>query len=199
MASRKHALHARFQEALPRIERHARVVFCSVKCQDTREDKVQEVRGLCWKWIRKLDKLGCAWWTFVSPLATFACKAVKSGRKVVGSIRIKDVMNEVNQARKGYCITKLPDISTESSNPLSDALIDNARSEIPEQVCFRIDFPAWRRRFCRRDRRLIDTLMQGHRTKDVARLFQVSEGRASQLRRAFMEDWDRFTADPREQ
>lgn len=186
-------LHARFEEALPRIERHARVVFRSVSCQDTREDKVQEVRGLCWKWVRQLHKRGRTWWTFVSQLATFACKAVKSGRKVVGSIRIKDVLNEVNQARRGYAICKLPDMSTESSNPLSDALIDNTRSEVPDQVQFRLDWPAWLSTRTDRDRALLTDMALGHRTKDLARQYRMSEGRVSQLRREYHDDWQRFT------
>lgn len=186
-------LHQRFSSVLPRVERHARVVFRSVPCLDTREDKVQEVSGLCWKWVRKLDKLGKKWWTFVSQLATFACKAVKSGRKVTGCIKIKDVMNEINQARRGYCITKLPDISTESSNPLSDALIDNTRTEVPEQVAFRCDFPTWVSGYGDRDRALMSDMALGHRTKDLARRYRLSEGRVSQLRRQFHDSWQHFS------
>ena len=40
-----------------------------------------------------------------------------------------------------FSISKLPDFSTLSDNPLSDALIDNTRSPVPEQVQFRLDFP----------------------------------------------------------
>ena len=120
-------LHARFTAVLPRIVRHARVMFRFIKCYHTKEDKIQEVRGYCWKWIRLLHKAKKKWWTFVSRLADFACKAVKSGRKIAG-MTIKDVMSEVNQARKGYCICKLPDYSTESTNPLVEALTDNTQS-----------------------------------------------------------------------
>jgi hypothetical protein len=77
-------------------------------------------------------------------------------------------------------------------------LIDNTRSEVPEQVAFRIDFPAWRRTHTERDRRLIDTLMLGERTKEVSRLFGLSQGRISQKRRQFLEDWRRFCGDPAE-
>ena len=76
---------------------------------------------------RKLHKRGKAWTQFVSRLADFACRQVRCGRKVAGSTSIKDVMNEVNQARRGYCICKLPDFSTEWTNPLVEALTDNTQ------------------------------------------------------------------------
>ena len=45
-------LHKRFEVVLPRIVRHARVMFRFIKCYHTKEDKIQEVRGYCWKWVR---------------------------------------------------------------------------------------------------------------------------------------------------
>ena len=35
----------------------------------------------------------------------------------------------------------------------------------------------------------------GHRTKDLADRYQVSQGRISQQRREFMEDWQRYTGE----
>lgn len=191
----RRVLHRRFAAVLPRIVRHAHVVFRHVKCWHTKQDKVQEVRGLCWKWVRALNKVGKAWWEFVSQLASYACRAVKSGRKVVGMISAKDLMNEITQARKGFYVGKLPDFSTESCNPLAEALTDNTVSEVPDQVAFRIDFPAFRATYDQRRRRIMDAMAMGHRTKDIANQFGSSEGRISQLRREFQQDWQRFTSD----
>ena len=44
-------------------------------------------------------------------------------------------------------------------------------------------------------RRLIRSMMTGEKTKRLASLFGISQGRVSQLRREFMEDWDRFTGE----
>ncbi len=187
-------LHSQFLALLPRIVRHAKVTFRHVRCWHTKEDKIQEVRSLCWKWVRWLDKVGKKWWCFVSRLADFACRQVKSGRKVAG-MTVKDVMCEIAQQRHGFYVGKLPDFSTESSNPLSEALIDNTVSPVPEQVAFRLDFPTWRGSYEPRRRRIIDALALGHRTKDVARQFKISEGRVSQLRGEFMTDWQQFTDD----
>jgi hypothetical protein len=188
-----HKLKARFESVLPRIERHALVMFRSVHCWHTRQDKLQEVRSLCWKWVRQLHKAGKRWWSFVSRLADYACRAVKCGRKIAGSISAKDVMNEITQAQQSFYVGKLPDISTESSNPLSDALIDNTTTEVPDQVAFRIDFPNWVAEHSDRDRSLLTDEALGHRTKDLARQYHMSEGRVSQLRRHFHDSWRQFT------
>ncbi len=191
----RHALHARFEAVLPRIVRHARVMFRHIKCWHTLQDKLQEVRSLCWKWIRQLEKAGKTWWHFISRLADYACRQVKSGRKVTGNISANDVMNEITQTRKGFYVGKLPDFSTESSNPLTEALTDNTQTPPDEQAAFRIDYPAWRSTYDERRQQIMDALALGHRTKDVAQKFKMSEGRVSQLRREFMDDWHSFTGD----
>ena len=64
-----------------------------------------------------------------------------------------------------------------------------------EQVCFRLDFPAWRASRTERDRRILDDLMVGERTLEVAGKYGLSPGRVSQLRREFLADWHRFCGD----
>lgn len=187
------SLQARFHSLLARIEAHAKIFFRWIKCWHTRQDKIQEVLGLAWKWVRQLHQAGKRWWSFVSRLADYACRAVKSGRKVAGSITIKDVMNEITQRRQSFYVGKLPDFATESVNPLSEALTDNTVSDVPDQVAFRIDFPAWVSQQSDRDRALLTDMAIGHRTQDLARCYRMSEGRISQLRRSFHDDWRRYT------
>ncbi len=102
-------------------------------------------------------------------------------------------MNEQTQMRHSFGVGKLLDYSTLSENPLAEALIDNTQTEVPEQVAFRIDFPAWRRSRSRRDRRIIDDMAIGERTLDLSRKHRLSPARVSQLRREFHDDWRRFT------
>jgi hypothetical protein len=188
-------LHARFETALPRILRHARCFFRWIKCYHTKEDKLQEVRSLCWKWVKELHRARKKWWLFVSRLADYACRAVKSGHRVAGMILAKDVFNEITQTRKCFYVGKLPDFSTESSNPLAEALTDHSHADVADHVAFKIDFPVWRCLYDDRRRRILDTLALGHRTKDVAEKFRMSGGRISQMRREFMRDWKSFTGD----
>jgi len=75
---------------------------------------------------------------------------------------------------------------------LDVALHDNTRSPVPDQVAFRLDFPAWVNTLSDRDRRVVGDLMAGERTLDVAAKYGLSPARVSQLRREFMEGWARF-------
>jgi Mor family transcriptional regulator len=60
------------------------------------------------------------------------------------------------------------------------------------QVCFRLDFPAWLITLGRRNRSIVEDMALGHRTQDLARSYQLSAARVSQLRREFHENWRRF-------
>jgi hypothetical protein len=71
-------------------------------------------------------------------------------------------------------------------------LRDNTKTSVLDQVAFRSDFPAWRRTRTDRDRRLIEDLLRGERTRDVSVKYRLTAPRVSQLRREFHEDWVRF-------
>ena len=64
-----------------------------------------------------------------------------------------------------------------------------------DQAAFRIDFNDWLRKLSRRDRRIIARLARGERACAVAERFGLSQGRISQIRRAFAENWNRFLGD----
>ena len=107
--------------------------------------------------------------SFPTALATYAARAVRSGRRVTGQLKAKDAMNPHAQQRRGFCVGKLPDFSTLSDNPLQEALIDNTQTPPPEQAAFRIDFPAWLDTHSKRDRRMILDMAQGERTGSACR------------------------------
>jgi hypothetical protein len=184
---------ADFSAAQPRITRHARVFFRYVRCRHKKADCISEVVALCWKWWLSLVGVGKNPKAFVSVLASYAARAVKSGRRLCGQLKSKDVLSELAQQRHGFYVGKLPDYSTESCNPLAEALTDNTRSDIPTQVHFRCDFPTWLKTRTQRDRRIIHDMLLNTRTKDLARKHRKSEGRISQLRREYHQDWCQFT------
>ncbi len=185
-----------FLSLVPRIERHGRVFFRHLKCPHRKQDAVSEMVALAWKWFLRFVERGKDPTRFPSALATYAAKAVNSGRKLAGMDKAKDVLSPRAQKEKGFTVASLPNGSSLHGNVFDEALQDNTRSEVPDQVHFRIDFPAWRLTRTERDRRLIDDLMLGHRTLDVARRYGLSQARVSQLRREFQEDWQRFNDEP---
>src|SRR5688572_22872606 len=82
-----------FEQVLPRIERHARVHFRTVRCPHRREDLVAEALALSWKWWVRLKRRGKTPEDFVSALATFAARAAWSGRRLCGQERAQDVLS----------------------------------------------------------------------------------------------------------
>jgi hypothetical protein len=185
-------LHALFLLMLPRIEQHAQIYFRHVRCPQQRDDAIAEAIALSWKWVISLTQRGKDVQSFVSAIASFAAKAVKSGRRLCGQEKPKDVLSPRAQQRRGFTVGKLPDFSSLSSNPLMEALADNTQTPPDEQAAFRIDFPAWIKTRSQRDRRVIEELMRGERTLEVAGKHRLSSARISQLRREFSEDWERF-------
>jgi len=186
------SLHARFLALLPRIESHARIYFRHQKCHDRKEECVQEAIAIAWKWFVSLAKRGKDAAEFVSTLAGFAARAVRNGRRLCGQERTVDVLSPQAQQQRNFAVGKLPDFSTLSDNPLMEALHDNMVSPVPDQVCFRLDFPRWLATLSERNRRLAEEMALGHHTKELARKYGVCPARISQLRREFHTDWTRF-------
>src|SRR5437763_10566275 len=105
-------LQAAFVAIVPRITAHGEVYFRNVKCQTTKEECLAEMVALSWLWFWRLHQKGRDPLSFVSALATFAAKAVRSGRRLCGQEKAKDVLSPRAQRRKGFAVCKLPDFST---------------------------------------------------------------------------------------
>jgi hypothetical protein len=179
---------------VPRIELHGRVCFRTKNYQDQQE-AVAEMVALCWKWFLRLAEQGKDATRFPSVLATFAARAVYNGRRLAGTYKSKDVLSPAAQRRHGFAVGRLPDFSTLNGNPLFDALQDNTRSPVPDQVSFRLDFPAWLATLSARNRSIAQDMARGHRTGELAEKYGLSPARVSQLRREFYLDWQIFCGD----
>jgi DNA-directed RNA polymerase specialized sigma24 family protein len=204
-SGRLSAVQAHFVAILPRIELHAKIYFRDVKCPHRKEDYIQETRALSWKYFLRAIQRGKNPLTFVSRIATYAARHARSGRRLCGQERARETMSPLAQQRKGFTVKALPVSTTQPheqcyANPhgqrlidaLEERLRDNSLTAVPEQVCFRLDFPAWLNTLGDRDRRMVEDLMQDEQTLDVANKYGVSPSRVSQLRREFMCRWTRF-------
>jgi hypothetical protein len=185
------SLQAAFLALLPRIERAARLYFRALRCPQRRDDAHAEVVALAWKWFVRLAERGKEVATFPTVFAQLAARAVGSGRRVAGSLKRRD-LHAAHARRHGWQFQSLDSNTQERAAPWAEALVDNRRAPIPEQVVFRVDFPAWRQTRSARDRQVMDDLMVGERTETVARRYALSPTRISQLRREFHADWERF-------
>jgi Sigma-70, region 4 len=202
------SLHARFEALLPRIQRHGEVYFRHVNCPIKKADFIAEMVALVWKWLLRLAERGKDGFQFPMALASYAARAVRSGRRLCGQEKATDVFSTVAQQRHSFTTESLP-ISTRTGfdnlyaqprgqqnlDAWEERLRDNTRTPVDEQVAFKLDFRAWLRTLTPRERRIIKAMLRNERTKDLSKEFQVSEGRISQLRREFLTGWKCFVGD----
>src|SRR5262249_39913909 len=160
-------LPRKFLALLPRIELHARITFRSVRCPDRRADAIAETVALAWQWHVRLAERGKDVRQFPAAFAALAARAVRSGRRLCGHEKCKDVCSPVAQRQHGFQVAYLPPstrsahehlYATPQGQVLLDAfeerLRDNTLTPVPDQVAFRMDFPAWLRTLTPRDRDL---------------------------------------------
>jgi hypothetical protein len=197
-------LHTQFLLILPRVELHGRIYFRCLT-YDQKAELIQEMRALAWQWYLRLNEQGKNPSDFMKAFTTLLARAVFSGRRLVGNLKAKDVMNPFTQRRVGFTVEPLP-VSPRTSydqlyaipngQELHDAfeerLRDNTTTPIPDQVQFRIDWPAWLETLSGRERRMIRVMAKNESTKDLARQFDLSPARISQKRSEFREEWMRF-------
>ena len=94
-------LQARFLAVLPRIRLHASIFFRHVRCHFRKSDLVADAVALAWKWFRRLAARGKDATQFASTLASYAARAVRSGRRVTQQLKAKDVLSEAGPAAAG--------------------------------------------------------------------------------------------------
>jgi hypothetical protein len=181
-----------FLAILPRLKEHGRVYFRDLKHPDRRGEAISEMIAIAWLWFVRLVGQGRDPSKFPSVLATYAARSVRSGRRLCGQEKARDVLSPLAQQRRGFSVNPLPETHDETGKLLDEALQDNSLTPVIDQVQFRLDFPRWRGSRCERDRRLIDDLMIGERTKDMAQKYGLSSTRVSELRGQFFTDWTNF-------
>ena|ERR1051326_2255893 len=185
-------LRASFLELVPRIEVHGRIFFRHLKCCHKRADAIAEMVALAWMWYIRLAHRGRNASEFAVTFCRFLGFAVKSGRKLCGQEKAKDVLSSLAQQRQQFFVERLSDFSTLQGNPLSEALSDNTITPPPEAAAFRIDFPAWLATWSERDRQIIQDMAMRERTLDLSKKYEVCPARISQKREQYHDDWHRF-------
>lgn len=73
-----------------------------------------------------------------------------------------------------------------------EILVEDGSATPADLAASRIDYPAWLLTLSPRDRKVAETLSRGETTGRVARMFRISSGRVSRLRRELREAWQRF-------
>jgi hypothetical protein len=177
---------------LPQIHNQARVAFRGEPAELC-EELMAEVIANCWvAFVRLMDR-GLEDVIYPTPLAQFAIKQVRSGRKVGSQLNVNDVSSEYAQRSKGFVLESLVRYN-QRKQEWKEILVEDRHAGPADTAASRIDFGEWLWSLPRRSRRVAETLATGESTKRAARKHRVSVGRISQMRRELRKDWQRFTA-----
>jgi hypothetical protein len=179
---------------LPVIYRYARISFRDLD-PESREDAVAEVIANVTVAIARLAQRGRLRLAFPTVLARYGIAQYRDGRRVGNSFRISEVLSPNAQRKKGFVVERL-DRREEDSGEWCEAVVADHRTPVPEQVAFRIDFPQWLAGMPRKKRAIAESLALGNTTTDVARHFELSPGRVSQLRAELYRSWQDFHQEP---
>ena len=183
--------HPGFLRMLPTIRRIARFAFRHLS-PECKEECVDEVICNCCFAYRRLFRRKQVHQAFPSSLAWYAIRQVRCGRQTGTKLNVRDVLSRYCQMQKGVRVVSIYYLDPEDDEWKEMLLADDKTTSPADLAAFRLDYPTWVNRFAKRDRRMIAALARGERTQDVARRFELSQGRISQKRREYEEDWHRY-------
>jgi hypothetical protein len=172
-----------FAAMLPAIERQARRSLACIPRRD-REEALQAIIAYAAVAYARLVQRGKAHLGYPTPLANFGLKQFQAGRNVGGRMNCRDVGSK--RCRRA---------SVERLDDWKDVLVETRRSTPAEIASLRIDFGDWLQTLSPRDRRAAKALVRGEQTSGVAKLFRLTAGRVSQLRRELYWSWQEFVGE----
>ena len=182
--------YAKFLSLLPAIREQARFAFRNEK-PERRQELTAEVIANCWAAFVRLVERGLIDVVYPTPLAGYAIKQVRDGRRVGAKLNVLDVSSEYAQRLKQITVERL-DRYDEEEGQWQEAVIEDRHAGPAETAAARIDIADWFDRLPKRKRRIAVTLATGETTKRTARKFGVSPGRISQTRRELQTAWQDF-------
>jgi hypothetical protein len=183
----------KFLELLPTIQLQAEYAFRRVPVE-AREELVQQTIATAYGLFDSLCRRGKSALVFPTPLAQFAIRKVRAGRRIGSPSNSRDLMSPRARVTKGFTIERL-DRFNQRTGQWREALLEDRTAGPAETAVARIDWAAWLRSLSRRQRAIASVLATGETTGVAARRFRLSPARISQMRVWFRESWQRFHGD----
>lgn len=179
-----------FVSLLPLIEEQARYAFRN-QTFERREELIAEVIANAFVAFKRLVERGLSDVVYPTPLARYAIKQVRAGRRVGAKLNVRDVSSEYAQREKRFSVERL-DRFDERKGEWQEAVVEDRKVGPADTAAARLDISDWLATLPRQKRRVAETLARGETTKATARKFAVSPGRISQLRRELESAWREF-------
>ena len=136
------AWHEQFVAMLPTIRNYARSAFGHLD-RESRDDAVEEVVAKAFVAFARLVELDKVELAFATVLARYGIAQFRDGRRVGSSLRIRDVLSPYAQRKKRFVVERL-DHFDKDAKEWGEAIVEDHRTPVPDQVAFRIDFPSRR-------------------------------------------------------
>jgi len=179
-----------FLSLLPAIVEQARFAFRHRRLEE-REEFVAEVVANCWVAFTRLVERRLTEIIYATPLAQYAIKQVRDGRRVGCKSNVRDVSTEYAQRAKRFTVGRLDHFDA-NKGEWRQLVVEDRHAGPAETAAARIDIGDWLANLPRRTRRIARTLATGETTKNAARKFRVSAARISQTRRELQDGWQSF-------
>ena len=173
-----------FVAMLPKIEQKLRLAFCRLQ-PEAREDAIEEAVVHSLLAYVRLHEQGRAEVATPSSLAWYSSHQVKCGRPAAGRMNGKDPMSRYAQIGNGIQTDRQP-------NNWIDAIVEDKRAAVANQVAAKMDFGAWFATLPQRMKEIAKDLAFGCSTSEVGKKYGLTPGRISQLRRMLEESWAAF-------
>ena len=184
------AWHQAFMALLPRISHYARFAFRGLD-PEAKHEAVQSVVASALAAYVRLVQLGKADIAYATPLAMYAIRQYRDGRRLGSRLNVRDVSSPYAQKMKGICLQRLDQYDS-TEDQWKEILLEDRHCGPFDIVRTKLDFAAWLRSLPVKLRRIAKTLANGERTHDVAHKFGVSDGRISQIRAELSASCRRF-------
>ena len=181
---------AKFLALLPLIQRLARRAFRRHAVEE-REELIAEVVANCWAAFVRLMDRDREERVFATPLARFAIRQVRDGRRIGTPSNVNDLSSPCARQQRGFRVERLDHFS-QREQYWKEILIEDRHAGPADTAAVRIDFADWLRSLPVRPRCVAEKLAVGETTGAVARRFRLTTGRISQMRRELKRGWDDF-------
>ena len=183
----------KFLSMLPEVRKQANFAFRRLPV-DAREELVQEVIAQAYALFVRLCQRRKSALVYATPLAQFAIRKVRAGRRIGSRANIRDITSPRPAVTKGFRIERL-DRFNQQTRQWRDVLVEDRTAGPPEIAAARIDCAAWLGSLSPRQRTIASVLATGETTGVAARKFRLSSARISQMRVWLRESWQQFHGD----
>lgn len=173
-----------FVTLLPELQRRLRKEFWQLG-SDACDEAVDEAVAHSVIAFERLDQQGRTCVATVRSLACFSARQVRHGRPAAGRANCRDVLSRYAQVGHNFEIDR-------TQGQWIDQVVLDKRAQVADLVAAKLDVRAWWETLAGRMKQIAKDLALGCTTSEVAKRYELSPGRISQVRRLLEQSCIKF-------